>query len=126
LQIFLEQLSLIAMAFAGSVGLLIVATTLAPEDSAFAIPRHLPLAIWLTVLGTLALLVAAAALPIGVAGEAGELEVLRRVNSRGSRFERAWNRGFIGAQFAVTAFLLVAGGIAAVTLARSKRTSYGY
>jgi putative ABC transport system permease protein len=126
LQIFMEQLGLIVVALGAATGLFVIATVLAPEDSAFALPRHVPIAIWLMVAGTLALLVAAAALPIGVAREAGELEVLRRVNARGSRFEQVWNRGFIGAQFAVTAFLLVAGGIAAVTLARSKRTSYGY
>ena len=125
-QIFLEQLSLIAIALAGTFALLVAAITFSPPDSAFAIPRNLPAPIWLTILGTLALLVGAAALPIGVANEAGELEVLRRVKSRGSRFERVWNRGFIGTQFAVTAFLLVAGSIAAMTLASSKKTSYGY
>jgi putative ABC transport system permease protein len=126
LTIFFEQLILVAMALVGTLALLVFASALAPDDSAFGVPRHLPMAIWATCIGTLALLVGAAALPIGVANEAGELEVLRRVTSRGSRFEQLWNRAFIGAQFAVTAFLLVAGGIAAATLARSKMTSYGY
>jgi putative ABC transport system permease protein len=125
-QIFIEQLGLIAMALAGTIALFTLAALVAPQDSAFGVPRHVPMPIWLAITVTLLFLVAAAALPIGVAKEAGELEVLRRVNSRGSRFERFWNRGFVGAQFAVTAFLLVAGGIAAVTLARAKRTNYGY
>lgn len=48
------------------------------------------------------------------------------MRARGSRYERRWNQAFVAIQFGVTAFLLVAGGIAATALDRAQQTAYGF
>jgi putative ABC transport system permease protein len=125
-EFFLTQLRLMAIAGVVAVLLLQVARIALPNTELAPPLSRLPGEIWITLGVFVAALLAVAALPGRIASRTEEMEVLRRVSARGSRFEQLWNRAFVGTQFAVTAFLLVTGGAAALTLQRLQLTTYGF
>jgi hypothetical protein len=119
------QLRLIGIAIIAAAVLLSAARVVVPWDMSLPV-LGLPPLIW-ALLGMFAcILLLVAIIPRRIASGAGEMEVLRRVGARSSRFEQAWNRGLVGTQFAVTAFLLVAGGTAVLTLRDLQHTAYGF
>jgi hypothetical protein len=126
-QFFLEQLRLIGAAALAATALFMIGRVALPASDLF-VPsiRLVPRDIWLMIAVAFSVLLSAAALPSRIAAGTGEAETLRRVSARGSRLEQTWNRVFIGLQFAVTAFLLVAGGSAAVAYVRAQNTKYGF
>jgi cell division protein FtsX len=125
-EFFLTQLRLIAIAGVAAVLLLQLARIALPNTELAPPLSRLPGEIWITLGVFVAALLGVAALPGRIASRTEEMEVLRRVSARGSRFEQLWNRAFVGTQFAVTAFLLVTGGAAALTLQRLQLTTYGF
>jgi putative ABC transport system permease protein len=86
----------------------------------------LPPSVAATLGAALLAVLAAAALPVGVVRVGGDAQALRQVSARGSRFEQRWNQGFVAIQFAVTAFLVVAGGVAITSLEKLRDARYGF
>jgi ABC-type lipoprotein release transport system permease subunit len=87
---------------------------------------HLSPAIWGLLGLTFLLLLACAALPTRIASQTPEIDVLRQVNARSSRFEAIWNRAFVSLQFGFTSFLLVAAGVVLTGYLRDRNSDYGF
>ena len=125
--LLLDQLSLVFVAF-GVALVALTAVALRAYDGRELVQAllHLSPEIWLALAGFVALLMFASVLPTRVGTNIPEIEVLRRVNARGSRFEKVWNGAFVSLQFGVTSFLLIVGGVAFLGLIRDRHTAYGF
>jgi putative ABC transport system permease protein len=125
--LMLDQLALIAIAL-GLAAAVLAAVALRTYDMRELMTAlvHLSPAIWGLLALSFALLLLCAALPARISSIAPEIEVLRQVNVRGSRFEAIWNRAFVGVQFGFASFLLIAAGIVLTGFLRDKNADYGF
>lgn len=125
--LFFDQLALVGCALVVALAVLLPIALRVYDATELAKSLvQLPAPIWLTIAGTLVLLVLAAAMPTRVSASTTESEVLRRVNARGTRVEAIWNRAFVSIQFGVTAFLVVTGAVTVLGVLRDRNPVYGY